>query len=143
MVNEYFHNRSLDDIRTNNSQVHVMLSSIPDIIGFFTLSMKTFRTSLNGVTKNHPFCLVGQLGIDKHYQGNKMGYLLLREAMRICIKTSRDVACKGLYLETYKEDLVQTFFKKNGFKLYNISTLKGKRKRFELIWLIPNKSKFK
>jgi len=119
-VNSFFE-RSLDEVLENNSKVYVLLTS-SDLIGIFALSMSSIRAEIDGKLLKHPICLLCQLGINIPFQGQGYGSYLLRQAINIAMHISNDIGCKGIVVETYKKDLIESFYKNQGFLLIDSIT---------------------
>ncbi len=123
-INSYFE-RSFEEVELKNSQVYVITSD-DQIIGFYAISMSSVWADIDGKTFRHPISLIGQLGVNKPFQRQGYGSYILDVAIKKGKKVSKEIGCKGLIVETYKDDLVDSFFKKKGFILLAKKDMKEK-----------------
>ncbi|UJG41677.1 MAG: GNAT family N-acetyltransferase [Candidatus Heimdallarchaeum aukensis] len=132
-VNEYFNQRSYEEVELGNAQIYVfILVNTNDLIGFYTLSMKSVRFNYEGREYDQPVCLLGQIGVNKIFQNKGWGTILIKDAKKRCKKISEDIGSIGLLLETYKEELVNGFFKKLGFEYVEHHKMKNRGTRYRL-----------
>jgi GNAT superfamily N-acetyltransferase len=66
--------------------------------------------------RKYPAVLIGRLGIDKQYQGNKLGNKLL-DFIKGWIYLDHKPACRVLILDVYNKEKQLTFYAKNGFSI--------------------------
>jgi GNAT superfamily N-acetyltransferase len=132
-INNYFYERSYEDVDINNSKVYVFIKD-DEILGFYAISTKSVRFEVNNSKKDWPLLLIGQLGVNKQYQGQGWGPFILSKALDKCINISQDVGCVGVLIETFKERLIQGFFKKAGFSIIETRNVKGKNKPKSLLF---------
>ena len=115
-VNKYFYERSYEDVEIKNAQVYVFTQR-EEIIGFYTISTKSVRFMPEGQKKElvYPVLLIGQLGVNKPFQGKAWGPLIINKALEKGDSTSKEVGCMGLIVETHNEKLIEKFYKPLGF----------------------------
>lgn len=131
-VNSFFE-RSFEEVELKNSQVYVITGE-DQIIGFYAISMASIRAEINGMTFRHPVSLIGQLGVNKPFQGQGYGSYILDIAVKKAKNVSKEIGCKGLIIETYKDDLVDSLYKKKGFYLLDKRDMKGKGQKYILFF---------
>lgn len=131
-VNSFFE-RSFEEVELKNSQVYVITGE-DQIIGFYAISMSSIRTEMNGMTIRHPVSLIGQLGVNKTFQGQGYGSFILDIAVKKAKNVSMEIGCKGLIIETYRDDLVDSLYKKKGFNLLDKRNMKGKGQKYILFF---------
>lgn len=131
-INSFFE-RSFEEVESKNSQVYVMTTNY-QIIGFYSISMSSVRAEIDEKIFKHPICLIGQLGINEPFQGQGYGSYLLNDAIEKTENISNDIGCKGLIVETYKSDLINSFYKKKGFNLLEKRKIKGKGCKYILLY---------
>lgn len=137
-TNEYFNEQSYEDVENKNAQVYVFLKN-NEIIGFYSISTKSVRFPVNEEEPilDQSLLLIGQLGVNKPFQGKKWGAIILNEAIKKGRMISMEISCIGIIVETYKEYLISTFFKKTGFKYIKKDYLKEKGYRYTLFYRFP------
>ncbi len=131
-VNSFFE-RSFEEVELKNTQVYVITGE-DQIIGFYAISMSSIRAELNGITFRHPVSLIGQLGVNKPFQGKGYGSYILDITIKKAKNISKEIGCKGLIIETYKDDLVDSLYKKKGFVLLDKIDMKGKGLKYILFF---------
>lgn len=131
-INEYFNQKSYEEVGSKNTQIYVLtLVNPPRLVGFYTLSMKSIFFEYNEKEISHPVCLLGQIGTNKIFQKQGWGIIMLNDARERCKRLSEEIGCIGLALETYKGNLVNTFFKDEGFSVIK-EEKKQKGKKYTL-----------
>lgn len=117
--NDYFANRALKDQETDNSRVHVALTRDVQLAGFFTLSpyKKYFELHEKGKERTYYATLLGQLAVNKTFQGIGIGSYLVRKAIEFAMEAYLKVASVGLIAEADDPNLVDGFYGKLGFHL--------------------------
>jgi len=132
-----FFERSSDEVLDNNSKVYVLLT-ITDLLGFFALSMASIRAEIDERLMRHPVCLLCQLGINLHFQNQGYGSYLIEQAVKIAIKTSHDIGCKGIIAETYKKNLINSLYKNQGFKKIHEEKQRNGNTKYILFYKFEN-----
>ena len=131
-INSFFE-RSFEEVESNNSQVYVITDD-DQMIGFYSISMSSIRALINGKDYKHPICLLGQLGVNKPFQKQGFGSYILDLAIHKAKLISKEIGCKGLVVETYNSDLVQTFYEKKGLVVLDKKEMKGKGQKYILFY---------
>ena len=106
-INRFVHGSLKKQIRENLSRAAVLLDDEADdrFAGFYTLTSFTIEAPLlaelsSGRLPNQVPCVrMVMLGIDKHYQGQKLGRKLLQDAIRRMIDAADSIDIYGLYLD--------------------------------------------
>jgi len=137
-TNDYFNEKSFEDVENKNAQVYVFLKN-DKIIGFYALSTKSVRFPANEGEPilDQSLLLIGQLGVNKPFQGKKWGAIILNEAIKKGKMISMEVGCIGIIIETYKKHLINKFFKKTGFKFIKKDHIKERGYRYTLFYRFP------
>lgn len=93
------------------------------LIGFYTLSSSTveaseYLTIKKGVGRYLPVpvTLIGRLAVDVDSQGNDLGGMLILDAIKRSIASSKHVASKSLIVDAINDNAVK-FYEKFGFVL--------------------------
>ena len=133
--NEYIRERAFDEIDIKNTQVYVFLTKNRDtLIGYFTLSNKSIRAEIRDTIYDQPLCLLGRMAIQKHLQGKGWGTKFIHKAIDICYQISDMAGCKGLLVETYFLDLIESnFYQNRGFQQIDEHKIHG-RTRYRLLY---------
>lgn len=131
-INSFFE-RSFEEVELKNSQVYVITSN-DQIIGFYAISMSAVWADIDGKTYRHPISLIGQLGVNKPFQGQGYGSYILDVAIKKAKNVSQEIGCKGLIVETYKVDLVESLYKKKGFVPLDKKEMQGKGLKYILFY---------
>ena len=102
-----------------------------ELVGFVTISMSEVRTksmdfneTLKIRPENYPALQIGQLAIDKKYQGQGYGKKIIQWCMSQALEYSEEIGCRLLVLNAIPSSV--DFYKKNNFK-----QLKRQEKRRE------------
>jgi GNAT superfamily N-acetyltransferase len=105
-------------------------------VGYYTLSNASVTGSIDGKQRKWPSILLGHLGVDKSFQRKGIGSELLKHALKIAKNEAKEgtTGCRLLYLETYKESLVEDYYiKRHNFILLRKDFIKSKKmNRFTL-----------
>jgi GNAT superfamily N-acetyltransferase len=135
-IDGYLYHQASQDIRKNAASCFVLVdkNSNNKIAGYYTISSGRIPLSelaqedIKNVARYEelPVALVGRLGVDKQYKGQKLGYILLQHAEQKA-KESIVKSC-GLILDAMHEGLYN-YYKDYGFKQY-----KSSPKKFVLIF---------
>lgn len=137
-INEYFVNRSFEDVELNNAQVYVFLTQ-NSIIGFYSISMNSIYTEINAIIRRWPICLLGQLGVNLEYQTKGWGSLILLKAIEKAASISEEIGSVGLMVQTYKQELINNFYKKLNFQVLKPEKIDN-LDRFKLFLQFPKRS---
>jgi GNAT superfamily N-acetyltransferase len=125
-IDAYFSKYAVSNDRLNIGKTYVLRNDgtdPPSVVGFFTLSMAVVgNDSLPEEAKRGlprypmPVALIGQLGNDKRFRGQRLGERLLVEAFKIIAQTAIAVGCFGVVVDAIDDDAIG-FYKKYGFEL--------------------------
>jgi len=115
-INEYFSDKSYEDVENKNSQVYVFIKDA-ELLGFYAISMSSVYTKLNNSEARWPVTLLGQLGVNLKFQGQRWGSLFVLKAIEKAILLSNEIGCVGLIVHTYNKSLIDGFYKKLKFNL--------------------------
>lgn len=118
----WVHRDAFEQQEKGSCVVHVALDDINTVIGIFTLSSHYLQhrvipqqtkddTNLSG---NIPCVLLGRLAVNKEYQGQSQGSLLVKEAIQKAREYSVNVGCRFLYTQALNDNLID-WYKKLGF----------------------------
>ena len=113
--NEYFEKKAIIDSKRDNTRVYVALTREVQLVGFFTLSMKSKYFELFETEQSWSATLLGQLGVNKPFQGRGIGSYLVSDAIRKVKKANEIVGCVGILVDVIGSNLVDRFYKKLGF----------------------------
>jgi GNAT superfamily N-acetyltransferase len=123
VLNRYLQQQASQDIRNKVATVLVMVDSSSDsIAGFYTLSAASVSLeSLPEEVKKRlprypvqPAILLGRLAVDRRYQGQGLGELLLFNALRRCLLLSNELAAMSVLVDA-KNDRARRFYERYGF----------------------------
>jgi len=112
-------------------------SSLPAVLGFYTLSMADMEAALVPETLRAglprypvPVALIGRLGVDSRSQGLRLGERLLTDALARVVLASQQVACLAVIVDA-KSPKALAFYSKYGF------TTLGSASRFPERMILP------
>ena len=75
------------------------------IVGFLIANIYYFE--------DYKYAKLDEIGVVKEYQGYKIGYNLL-EKLNTILKQEK---CKSVYLECYRDEQLEKFYKNNGYSI--------------------------
>jgi GNAT superfamily N-acetyltransferase len=110
-LDDYLHFQAKQDVRRKVAAPFVVVDEARQIAGYYTLSAYAIRVSelppvLSKKLPKYPLIpatLLGRLAVSKEYQGQKLGRLLLMDALHRSWKNSAQVASVGVVAEVYDE----------------------------------------
>jgi GNAT superfamily N-acetyltransferase len=110
-LDDYLHRRASQDAKRKVAAPFVMLDTERRIVGYYTLSAYGVRTTElpPAVAKKLPryplipATLLGRLAVSREHQGQKLGRLLLMDALYRSWKNSTEVASVGVVAEALDE----------------------------------------
>lgn len=110
-LDRYLRHQAGQDARRNVAAPFVMVDRDGRILGYYTLSSYGFRaTDLPSEIARKlpkypliPATLLGRLAISREHQGQKLGRLLLMDALRRSWRNAAEVASVGVVVDAYDE----------------------------------------
>lgn len=118
----WLRNRAAHAMGAKTACVYVVPSKNDDLCGFYSLSAHSVERTgeLNGrmrrnMTSSVPCTLLGQLAVDKRYQGQSVGARLLQDAIRRAAAASKVVASRALIVDPADEN-ASGFYVHFGFR---------------------------
>jgi len=121
-LNDWFHNRAWKNQAANVSRTNIVCDSESGVIvGYVSLANTEIRRSL--LTKEYqrnmpdpvPALLLGQLAVDKNYQGQGIASSLLFFAFKTALNVAIQTGCFGLVTHPI-DDNVREFYRQWGFQ---------------------------
>ncbi len=114
-VTRFLREKALQDQERNLSRTMVLIDpeeSHKRIIGYHTLVMTQVKqeeipNDRPRITRGIPVILLGQLGVDKKYQGQGLGDILLMDVQARTDEISRKVGISALMLDARNERLAE------------------------------------
>jgi GNAT superfamily N-acetyltransferase len=122
-LDRYLCNQASQDIKKHVAAVFVLTEKQNlDVIGYYTLSAMTIMDNElpESLRKNLPkynllpTTLLGRLAVDKQYQRRGLGELLLANALRRSISSSKEIAAMAIIVDAKNEAAV-AFYEHYGF----------------------------
>jgi predicted GNAT family N-acyltransferase len=123
MLNNYLHRQASQDIKRQITACFVILNDHKEVKGYYTLSnasiakhLLPFQISkkLPPSYENLPVTLLGRLARDLKYPGERLGELLLMDALKRSYEASLNIGSMAIVVDTIDED-AQNFYPKYGF----------------------------
>lgn len=121
-VNRFLREQALQDHEKDMSRTIVLINDGADptrIIGYHTLAMRQVRQEdipkdKPKIKRSIPVVLLGQLGVDRAFQGRRLGDLLLMDAQARVDEISRRTGIRALMLDARNERLA-TWYEQHDF----------------------------
>lgn len=126
LLDDYFQMQAKQDVKRRLSACFILEDVDSAVKGYYTLSSTSIRKELlpdNIVKKlpptyqNLPATLLGRLAIDNSYKGQKLGELLLMDALKRSYNTSLGSVGSMAVIADPIDDEAINFYKKYGFIL--------------------------
>ncbi len=124
LLNDYLKNQARQDVKRKLSACFVLADSETKVIqGYYTLSnnsipLSSFSEQIqNKLPKSYksiPTTLLGRLAIDKKYQGNGIGKILLIDALKRSYGISNEIGSFGIIVDPI-DDEAKSFYQKYDF----------------------------
>lgn len=121
-LDNYLHNQAGQDLKKRAAVPFVLTNDGKTVAGYYTLSQ--FAVELDAVPQEIakklpkypmvPATLLGRLAVSNEYRGQKLGELLLMDALKRSLDSSIQVASAAVVVDA-KDDAAITFYKKYGF----------------------------
>jgi len=125
LLNSYMHRQANQDMQRHLSACFVIVDNNKIIKGYYTLSNASIdrdiipdsiKNKLPKSYSNLPVTLLGRLARDKKYNGERLGEILLLDALKRCYDTSSTIGSLAVVVDPIDHD-VQKFYLKYGFIL--------------------------
>ena len=122
-LDRYFHQQAGQDVRNKVATIWVLVDTDSTAIaGYYTLSATSIAlTSLPPELRKRlpryptlPAILLGRLAVDTRYRGQRLGELLLFNALRRSLALSDSLAAMAVLVEA-KDDNARRFYERYGF----------------------------
>jgi ribosomal protein S18 acetylase RimI-like enzyme len=121
-LDNYLHNQARQDLRKRAAVPFVLTNDGKTVAGYYTLSQ--FAVELDAVPEEiakklpmYPMVsatLLGRLAVSSDYRGQRLGEMLLMDALKRGLDSSRQVASAAVIVDA-KDDAAIRFYKKYGF----------------------------
>ena len=121
-LDNYLHNQARQDLKKHAAVPFILSNDGSTIAGYYTLSQ--FAVALDEVPAEIakklpkyplvPASLLGRLAISKEFRGQKLGELLLMDAVKRSLDASKQLASAAVVVDA-KNDAAIAFYKKYGF----------------------------
>jgi predicted GNAT family N-acyltransferase len=126
MLNQYLHTQARQDVKRKLSACFIFADKDNIVKGYYTLSSTSIKREMlpEQIIKklpphysNLPATLLGRLAVDSKYKGQKLGALLLIDALKKSYETAQtSIGAMCVIVDPIDENAVQ-FYKKYGFIL--------------------------
>jgi GNAT superfamily N-acetyltransferase len=119
-LNEWLTKRALKNEEIGGSRTYVVREE-SRVVGYYALAVgsiehKEVPSSLKrNMPTRIPVMILGRLAIDQNYQGNKLGVLLLRDAVLRTLNAARLAGIKAIMVEAISDE-AKEFYKRFGFR---------------------------
>jgi len=116
-VNRFLREQALQDHEKDMSRTMVLIDAETDqtrVIGYHTLAMRQVRQGdipkdKPKIKRSIPVVLLGQLGVDRAFQGRGLGELLLMDAQARVDEISRRTGIRAIMLDARNERLAKWY----------------------------------
>jgi GNAT superfamily N-acetyltransferase len=136
-INDFFWDKCAEYVQQDLCRVHVFVQN-EAIIGFFAISSKTVRLSLDNQPEMQiPVFLIGQLGVDTKFKHQGWGSFILERAFELGLNLRESIGSKGIFIETYDKGLVEDFYTQAGYTLLRTDKLDENKLRYGLFKPFP------
>lgn len=126
LLNQYLHTQAKQDVKRKLSACFILADKDNIVKGYYTLSSTSINRGnlpeqiikkLPPSYYNLPATLLGRLAVDNKFKGQKIGELLLIDALKKCYESSlTSIGSMCIIVDPINENAVQ-FYKKYGFVL--------------------------
>jgi predicted N-acetyltransferase YhbS len=118
-LNEWLYKRALKNQAIGSSRTFVVTNG-EIVIGYYCLSSAAIdriqlpKTKQRNMPDPIPAVLIGRLGVDLQYQGQKIGLSLLQDALHRIISASQSIGIAYILVHAL-DDAAKRFYEINGF----------------------------
>ncbi len=125
VLNQYLEKYASQDQKRGLTKIYI-LSEDDIILGYYSLSAHSvLRDNLPKEIKvggcgDIPFLLLGRLAVDKKYQGQGYGDVLIFHAFKITMEIAEKVGILGIIVDAKNEDII-SFYEGFGFKRLKVT----------------------
>lgn len=119
-LDEWLRKRALKNQTSGVSKTFVICENTNSVIGYYAIATGSVerivapRNFSRGMPDPIPVIVLARLAIDQHYQGQKLGSFLLKDAMLRALNISSQVGIRGLLVHAISED-AKKFYQRYGF----------------------------
>lgn len=121
-INRFLREQALQDNEKDMSRTMVLIGDQTDqtrIIGYYTLAIRLVKQEeipkdKPRIKRSIPVVLLGQIGVDKAFQGRKLGELLLMDAQARTDEVSRRTGIRAMMLDA-RSDRLARWYEQHGF----------------------------
>jgi GNAT superfamily N-acetyltransferase len=122
LLDDYLHRQAKQDIKRMLSACFVLSGDESEIKGYYTLSAASIERRLlpDAIIRklppsysDLPVILLGRLAVSEQYQGAGLGALLLMDALKRCLKTSKEVGSMAIVVDPIDEAAKQFYERYN------------------------------
>jgi predicted GNAT family N-acyltransferase len=126
LLNQYLHTQAKQDVKRKLSACFILADTNNIVKGYYTLSSTSIKREIlpEQIIKklpptyyNLPATLLGRLAVDNKFKGQKIGALLLIDALKKCYESSlTSIGSMCVIVDPIDDNAIQ-FYKKFGFVL--------------------------
>lgn len=125
LLDNYLHRQAKQDVKRKLTACFVLANENNTIKGYYTLSSLSIAQSelpeaiakkLPNSYQDLPVTLMGRLAVDRHFKGQKLGQLLLLDALKRSFDVSKSIGSMAVIVDPINENAVR-FYQKYGFIL--------------------------
>jgi predicted GNAT family N-acyltransferase len=125
LLNSYLHRQANQDMQRHLSVCFVIVDNNNIVKGYYTLSNASIdrdiipdniKSKLPKSYGNLPVTLLGRLARDKKYNGERLGEILLLDALKRCYETSSTIGSLAVVVDPIDQK-AKNFYLKYGFIL--------------------------
>jgi predicted GNAT family N-acyltransferase len=121
-LDNYLRKQAGQDVRKRVAVAFVLTPDGKTVAGYYTLSqysveLDAIPDGLAAKLPKYPFVpatLIGRLAVSNEFRGQRLGELLLMDALNRCLSGSKQVASAAVIVDA-KDDGAAAFYKKYGF----------------------------
>jgi GNAT superfamily N-acetyltransferase len=123
LLDNYLHTQAKQDVKRKLSVCFILEGDQYIVQGYYTLSSASIKKNIlpETIVKNLPpaygdlpVTLLGRLAVDNSYRGQRLGELLLLDALRRCYDASENIGSMAVIVDPLDRD-AEMFYLKYGF----------------------------